>query len=594
MILFYIISVIYLIVLFLMYKKTDKKLCFISSLIYSVCLLFCYNTFIVYMLYLVGIKGSFLIFSVINYIVGSIIGIVIYIKGKRLQKYFLEKKKLAVLLVLGLIVFLVGYFKFRGFTAINFESGDSAIHYGQSLKFSEELSILDKANSSDKVFGYFVRVMPISYINCGLLFNIFSGIKTYIVFLFYSVACLILSALLFGVTIIDIYKYKKKDYIFALILALCYVLAFPLNSMMMGFCYLTLGLMVINLLYLTMHHFKDNFDKKIIFKIVVLFLICFAAFYSYYLFVPAIYLAVGIYYIYLWRKGILSFKNTLLYGFITLIIPFIIGFSYFFITLFQDIGVEYVSFIINYPGFCYDNITPIYLFAIVTGYLGFKIYRDKQAREFNFLNYSLYIVTIYIAIFLVLYIFKRAELYYFYKLFFVYWLLLLLYFGKRIGKYRKYLYGIIPLVLVVNIVVYLYPLSRFASIFSATNIYTYNARTFIDMRIIFDGDDLELLEKSIEYRDICINNGRFPLIGNSRKNIWYYSITEAIPVIWPGDVNIDILYHYRVPNIKAWEYAGSEYPCLVYDYDNGVIDIDKDKYQVLYENKAGVIIKKKN
>ena len=256
--LIYLLSIIYLMTIFMLYKKSDNKLCLISSIIYSICLLFCYNTFIVYFLYLLGINGSIILFSIINFLLGTIISIIIYIKGKKIQKYFISKKKLLTFIILGIIIFLVGFFRYRGFSSIAFESGDSAIHYSHALKFKDELSILDINNSRNDVEGYYVRIMPISYINCGLLFNMFSNVDSYIVFLWYNVLSLILCSLLFLVTIIDSFKLKKKDYIYGLLFSLLYTLAFPLNNFMMGFCYLSLGIMTINLLYLTIYYFKDK------------------------------------------------------------------------------------------------------------------------------------------------------------------------------------------------------------------------------------------------------------------------------------------------------------------------------------------------
>ena len=109
------------------------------------------------------------------------------------------------------LIFILGYFRFRGFNAIAFASGDSGIHYGHTLKFSHELSILDINNTKNDVYGYFVRVMPISYINGGLLFIILSIVKPYIVFMWFNVCCLVLSGLLFLVTLFDIYSNRSKN-----------------------------------------------------------------------------------------------------------------------------------------------------------------------------------------------------------------------------------------------------------------------------------------------------------------------------------------------------------------------------------------------
>lgn len=585
----YVLSVFYLIIMFMLYKKSDKKLCLVSNIIYSIALLFCYNTFIVYFLYLIGINGSILLFSIINYFIGTVISLIIYLKGKKIQKYFISKKKLITFILLGIIIFLVGFFRFRGFEAIAFESGDSAIHYGHSLRFSQELNILDKNNSRNDVEGYYVRVMPISYINCGLLFNIFSNIKPYILFMWYNVFSLVLCGLLFLVTIIDVLKLKKKDYIYGLFFSLLYTLAFPLNNFMMGFCYLSLGIMTINLLYLTIYHFKDTLKNYKIFKIIVIFLINFSVFYSYYLFVPAVYLALGLYFIYLWRKREINFSEMFLYGFITLIVPFIIGFLYFFVTLFQDHGVGVVAKTINTWGYCYSNITPLFLFAWGTFYLVFDYIYNKK---FDYLTLFLYILSGYIIIFLMLYIFKKTDMYYFYKLFSVYWLLLLIFLGSKIINYKKYFYLFLVCLVSINLFAYIKPMNKITDYFVRSNIYSYNTRYFKDDKLVYDKDELEMLEKSVEFNAICKYDKNFLLLGNGIKPMWAYFIINNLPVIGRPNGNLYILYNNVVPNFKVWDY-NSEYPCLIYYYEDLDVNIDEDKYDILYENKKGAIIKRK-
>ena len=223
MVIGYVISLFYLVIMFMLYRKSDKKLCLISSIVYTLALLFCYNTFVVYFLYLFGVDGSILLYSIINYFIGTIIGVVIILKDKKIQKYYFDKKKFIVFLIVGILIFLVGSFRHRWFNAIGFASGDSGIHYGHTLRFSQELSILDINNTKNDVEGYYVRVMPISYINGGLLFNIFSSIKPYVVFLWYNVGCLTLSGLVFLVTLFEVFKHKKNNYLYHIVFSLFYI-----------------------------------------------------------------------------------------------------------------------------------------------------------------------------------------------------------------------------------------------------------------------------------------------------------------------------------------------------------------------------------
>lgn len=586
----YFLSFVYLILMFMGCKKSDKKLCLISSIIYSFVLLFCYNTFVIYLIYLFGINGSMLLFSIINYFVGSIIGIIILVRGNGIQKYFIDKKKLLSCFIVGILIFILGYFRFRGFNAIAFASGDSGIHYGHTLKFSQELSILDINNTKNDVYGYFVRVMPISYINGGLLFNILSNVKSYVVFMWFNVCCLVLSGLLFLVTLFDIYSNRSKNNFYFIFFTMLYILAFPLNNFIMGFCYLSQCIMVINLLCLTVYKFKDKFNEDIIFKIIVLFLILFSCFYSYYLFVPVIYMAVGLYYIYLCNKKIITFKQFLLYGLITLGLPFVIGYSYFFVTLFEEYGVGIVSKTLNTNGYCYVSVTSLFLFIFGTIYLAFDF---RKRRKFDFLTIILMLITIYIVLFLVLFILERVEVYYLFKLFSLYWLFLLLYVFNKIIGYRKRIYFICLCLFGLNIYVYLFPLSDFSSLLVNSNIYSYNARHFSDRGLIYESYELDILEKSTDYNDICVDDRHFLLLGGNVKHIWAYFITDNIPVVGSTTGHISYLFNNKLNGFKEFE-EDNRYRCLIYYYEDRDININKDKYDVLYENDKGAIIKKKN
>ena len=100
-------------------------------------------------------------------------------------------------------------------------------------------------------------------------------------------------------------------------------------------------------------------------------------------------------------------------------------------------------------------------------------------------------------------------------------------------------------------------------------------------------------EKSREYEDICVKDNKFLVLGAIEKNTWYYSITGNVPVY--GNVNGDShnLYRYNVTSFNHWKNR-VEYDCLIYYYEDEDVDIDKSRYDILYENKNGAIIKRRN
>jgi hypothetical protein len=116
---------------------------------------------------------------------------------------------------------------------------------------------------------------------------------------------------------------------------------------------------------------------------------------------------------------------------------------------------------------------------------------------------------------------------------------------------------------------------------------------FSSDKILFDKDEVALIKKSREYEDICVKDNKFLVLGAIEKNIWYYSITGNVPVY--GNVNGDVknLYIYNVNSFNQWKNR-SEYDCLIYYYEDEDVDIDNNRYDILYENKKGAVIKRKH
>lgn len=592
--LFYILSVLYLFIMFLSYKKSDKKISIISSIIYAIALLFCYNTVIVYFNSLLNIDGSLLVFSIINSVVATILGGVT-LKRKKIQKYQFNKKEFVVVACLIIVIFLIGYFRFRGFTSISYESGDSAIHYRQAVYFSEKLSLLNEYNSKDMVYKDFRGAMPISYVNAGILLNLFSNFKPYKVFFCYDTFCLMLCSLLFFSTISKVLNAEKKSFLF--VLTLLYTLAYPMNSFLFGFCYLGLGVMVANLLYLTIIDFDKTWNNNFIYKLVIMFILCFSLFFSYYLFVPCLYLAVGLYYIYLWKLKDISFTKMFLYGGITLVIPFVIGFVRFFLLPRYIMVTEpSISFIIGSWGYSYQNFTPIYVFVMVSFLMLFELFQKekKEKKNVNILNFIMYILMAYIFIFLVLYIFKVVSAYYLYKLFYLYWLFVIIVFIKKLVVYQKYIYLLFGIVLMLSCYILVWPDTRFTNALVGINIYHYNTRSFADNRITYNSDEVKLMEHTIKYKDVCNENNHFIIIGGVNKNVWFYSVTGMIPTMTPINGDSRNLYSMPNPTLDGWDRV-SEYNCAVYFYDGYENEeIDELRFEVLYENDGGAILKRRD
>ena len=110
-------------------------------------------------------------------------------------------------------------------------------------------------------------------------------------------------------------------------------------------------------------------------------------------------------------------------------------------------------------------------------------------------------------------------------------------------------------------------------------------------KIIYEKEELEILKESIKYESICDVKNEFLIAGNRMKNTWYYSYTGNIPVY--GYI-YDGRSHLEDPNISYsyWSSLAS-HKCLIYFYEDKLVNYEKEDYDILYENEMGAILKKK-
>jgi len=122
---------------------------------------------------------------------------------------------------------------------------------------------------------------------------------------------------------------KKEHRLWAFLISLICMLGYPLNSFLFGFEYLSMGLLVICAILDIMNYYKEEILNINCF-IIVMALLNFGLFSSYYMFVPFVYPAIWIYFYvknYQKNKKRIS-KELILLWIITLIIPFLLGYIY--------------------------------------------------------------------------------------------------------------------------------------------------------------------------------------------------------------------------------------------------------------------------
>ena len=415
----YCILQILVIVIFILIKKSEKKLNFFKTLLICATLILGYNIFICYMLSVIGIKSTLLNLSIVNLIIGGILSIKI-IKTKEIQKYYIRKSDIYFFITLCVLVFAISIFRFGiGFGKLTYRTSDPSVHYIASYEFYENSILLNKAENNRLL--KFNTMMPGSYINIGLLFNIFKG-PSYIIYEIFDLILLFLIGMSFYF-IISQKQEKKLNIFFQYLFSFIYILGYPLNSMLWGFSYLSLGLLIINVILLIIPKLNDKeFNLNLI--IISSFLLTFSLFFTYYFFAPVIYAAIGIFILIniIKEKQKLFSKQNIINIFMILVLPTIIGISYFILPgILSNSGTDVDA--ITAEGAIYRNLFADFILFIPL--VLYYIYNKFVKKENNLVVISIIALVIFAVVFLIGGMFGKVSSYYFYKIHYVLWMVII-------------------------------------------------------------------------------------------------------------------------------------------------------------------------
>lgn len=327
--LIYVISVILLLVIFMLIKKSNERLNAIGTLGLGIVLLLSYNIFECFILNFLRIKLTLLNLSVVNLLVIITSGIYL-LKKREVQKYFIKLRDVIFIILLLVVIIVIANLQYGSLLEIKYEISDSAVHYRAAYNFAQVDNLLNLEH--DDLFGLETWKIG-SYVNSGLIMKIFSNVidefDYYKIFIIFGLFVLFMTGYIMYIVFIKFSKGKIP--LIAFVVSLLFMLGYPLNSLLYGYEYMSIGiLLVTSLLYAVQFYTNKEINTKQILPI--LFLLNFMLFHSYYQFVPYMYSALFIYICFInykEDKKILTKKNiiTLL---ITLIIPFILGFIYYF------------------------------------------------------------------------------------------------------------------------------------------------------------------------------------------------------------------------------------------------------------------------
>ena len=434
------ISTIALIISFILIKKVNKKISILTSIGIALVLDMCYNAFLCYVLTFFTIPNKLYILAIINFLISIILIIKILKKDKNnkfnLQEYSINKMDVIATLVILIITLGVAYANFGFPFNIKYESGDPATHYLTSVKFMQDERLLTV--SEDKVFKSFESRKFASYVNSGLIMKCFEEkidiIDNYVIFIAFGIFILYLTGYLIYFVMCNFAKNTKAK-VLALILSILCIWGYPLNSLLFGFEYMSLSFTIILAIIEMMIIIKE--DKiKMSYNLIILFLLNFGLFCSYYMFVPFVYPAEWIYlciYSYKKDKKIIC-KNNILMLTITLLVPFVLGYIYhmepniYKILINKTINTDEILDIpirlmesgFNTFGYIYTNLySNFILLAPLALYVVIRKFKENKFLSILFIFNVLYIVVLLVGRAL-----DKVSYYYLSKNYFTLWIII--------------------------------------------------------------------------------------------------------------------------------------------------------------------------
>lgn len=241
----YLLSVLLLFSALMLIKKTDKVLDILSFLGISIVCFMGYNALICYILSFFNIPITINGLSFINIIISLVIYYLIY-KKRELQKYKFDKINCICIIVILIVTAFVSIINFGFPFNIKYETGDPATHYYTSVLFASQDRLLSR--NIDEVYQMFNGRKIASYVNSGIIMKCFTGvipeIDFYNIFIVFGIFILFMTgAVMFNT--LEKYTKSTSTKVLALIVSILYVLAYPLNSLLFGFEYLSLGILVL-------------------------------------------------------------------------------------------------------------------------------------------------------------------------------------------------------------------------------------------------------------------------------------------------------------------------------------------------------------
>lgn len=548
----------------------------IARIILSIILILGINIIIAIITYWLNISCSLELISIIYSV---LIFLIVYVitKSRKIQKLSISVFDIAFIIITIVLILVIAIKQYGIPVKIKYESTDASTHFSAAIRFMESKSLVIDNQDSLAQYFKFDKLMIGSYVNTGIIFSLFSNFLNefdmYKIYIICDLITLLLSFLFMYILITSILN-SKKTKIIAGIMSIIYVLAYPLNSMLMGSAYLTLSLVIIQaILYIIMNKDKIN---NIVF-ITILTICNIALMHTYIMFGIVVLLAEIIYIIIKDNKKIYKYIPAIIIPMLTLLL-----YSSDIenkISVIQEEGPMYKNY--------YSNIIlyiPLIIYAL---YIEFK--------EKKLLNIENLLLMLTLGIVIITYILKENNImssYYCLKYYYMLWIPVIFISSKALLSIlnKRLILAIsialiIPIILIISAtnIKYTYSSEEIMKDISKENVLAFgdyfamNKNIIYSNRYVLNGEEIEVIKKA----DEIIKDDNYYICGGLAQVNWTCSMLDSS--------NITKEYELKEPKD-----IGSKYLIVfkratyMHNYNE---EITK-KYTYIFENKYGGIMQK--
>lgn len=325
-------------------KKTDNKL---NGVLWGPITFFlgiCFNAFVVGVVNLVSIPITLFTVSVMNLISGGICWFFIIKKGK--QNYLFSLCDLLCFLPLILVAAYFSIEQFGRELYPLYATSDPGVH----LRVAVQSMLTKKVDGM--YFAGFLNGMIIEFFGAFVKFT-----HNYTIFVLTDAAMYMLSGVIFYCVTANLTK-KTGSKIVAMVMAILYMLGYPLSNLAFGFTYLGMAVTILLLIvFLTEHYINHKINKC--FNLFALMTTCFSIAICYSIFAPVTFVGVfvSVAIVFIKEKRLISwqfvFEELKIF-----LAPCILAIYYFFVTWGPEANA------IGGEGYIYRNLFSNFVFLL--------------------------------------------------------------------------------------------------------------------------------------------------------------------------------------------------------------------------------------